>query len=50
MAYVTPLLAGLAAASPLLTALPPRYQALASALIATAGALYHLFQPVPTGK
>ena len=50
MAYLTSLLAGIAAAAPLLTTLPHQYQALASSVIATAGALYHLFQPVPVVK
>jgi hypothetical protein len=47
MAYFTSILAGVAAASPLLTNLPHSWQALASAIIASAGALYHLFQPQP---
>ncbi len=50
MAYVTSILAGIAAAAPLLTSLPHQYQAVASGVIATAGALYHLFQPVPVSK
>jgi hypothetical protein len=50
MAYVTSILAGIAAAAPLLTSVPLRYQAIASGVIATAGALYHLFQPVPVSK
>ncbi|MGO9266680.1 MAG: hypothetical protein ACLQBA_17675 [Candidatus Binataceae bacterium] len=50
MAYVTSILAGIAAATPLLTSIPHQYQALASGVIATAGALYHLFQPVPVSK
>jgi hypothetical protein len=50
MAYVTSILAGIAAATPLLTSIPHQYQAFAAGVIATAGALYHLFQPVPVSK
>ena len=50
MAYFTSLLAGIAAAAPLLTSLPHEYQAIASGVIAAAGALYHLFQPAPVIK
>jgi hypothetical protein len=50
MAYLTVILAGIAAAAPLLTSIPHQYQAMASGVIATAGALYHLFQPVPVAK
>jgi len=38
MSYVTAVLAGIAAATPLLTSLPHQYQALGTAIIATAGA------------
>lgn len=50
MSYLTSILAGIAAAAPLLSSLPHDYQAIASGVIATAGALYHLFQPVPGSR
>lgn len=40
----------LAAIPPLISALPPQYQAIATALITGIASVYHLYQSPPAGK